>query len=462
MSVDIAYIVSHGFAARMVTQTNLLGLLVKEGKKVALICPDKNDVNLKYYCENECVLLYEFNPKSTFWTAQYSEIRKYFLEDIDNNVALKEKHIWSIKYNPSKNPFNYLKPRIAYLGYKITKLFPIIRNWYKAIEEKQLQSLDAEKLIQEINPKILVSTYPVNFSEAMLLKAGNGRKNTKTIIHLLSWDNITCKGHFPQLANDYITWGPIMRDELMEYYQIPEEKIHVCGVPHFDLHVKTKYQLDIPEYFKTIGFFSNKPYLFFGMSSPRFAPGEIDIVEWLSSEIKNNKFGKDMQLVIRLHPQNVQGYLADNTLIQRLKKLQCERIIVDFPDFVMNSNMWLSMEFLDMKRLSLLLSKAKICLNSGSTLSIDSLLLDIPVIITAFDGMKIYDYWKSARRLIDYPHLKKFLKINNISVVNNFEELNEQIKFMTLHPIINNNIYLEVANIGYATSSIINFYKGYE
>jgi hypothetical protein len=45
--IDIAYIVSHGFAARMVTQTNLLGLLVKEGKKVALICPDKNDENLK-------------------------------------------------------------------------------------------------------------------------------------------------------------------------------------------------------------------------------------------------------------------------------------------------------------------------------------------------------------------------------------------------------------------------------
>ena len=51
--IDIAYIVSHGFAARMVTQTDLLGLLVKEGKKVALICPDKNDENLKTYMLEE-------------------------------------------------------------------------------------------------------------------------------------------------------------------------------------------------------------------------------------------------------------------------------------------------------------------------------------------------------------------------------------------------------------------------
>lgn len=105
MSIDIAYIVSHGFAARMVTQTNLLGLLVKEGKKVALICPDKNDTNLKEYCFNEGVELHEFNPRSQFWTGQYVEIRKYFLEDIDNNIALKEKHIWATKYNTSKKSF---------------------------------------------------------------------------------------------------------------------------------------------------------------------------------------------------------------------------------------------------------------------------------------------------------------------------------------------------------------------
>ena len=44
---DIVYIVSHGFASRMVTQTNLLGKLVQAGKSVALISPDKEDIVLK-------------------------------------------------------------------------------------------------------------------------------------------------------------------------------------------------------------------------------------------------------------------------------------------------------------------------------------------------------------------------------------------------------------------------------
>ena len=100
----------------IVTQTNLLGKLVQAGKSVALISPDKEDIVLKNYCNEEGVELYEFNPSSSFWTSQYTDSRKYFLEDIDSNVALKEKHIWAIKYNTSKNPWNHLRPRVLYFN----------------------------------------------------------------------------------------------------------------------------------------------------------------------------------------------------------------------------------------------------------------------------------------------------------------------------------------------------------
>jgi len=51
--IDICYIVSHGFAARMVLQTGLLKRLRAEGKSVALVTPDANDENLKLACESE-------------------------------------------------------------------------------------------------------------------------------------------------------------------------------------------------------------------------------------------------------------------------------------------------------------------------------------------------------------------------------------------------------------------------
>ncbi len=426
MTFDIAYIVSHGFAARMVTQTDLLGLLVKEGKRVALICPDKNDENLKKYCENVGVILYEFSPESSFWTAQYADMRKYFLEDIDANVALKEKHIWATRYNKSKNPINILKPYLAYLVYKLIKIFPIIRQWYKAREEKHLYSPLAEKLIQEIKPKVLVSTYPVSFTEAMLLKAGNNHVNTKTIIHLLSWDNITCKGHFPQLADEYIAWGPIMKDEFMEYYNIPENKIHVCGVPHFDVHNNSICYPDYRRYLLEFGLNPEFKYLFFGMSSPRFAPYEIDIVEKLAEYISKDVFGSNMNLVIRPHPQNIQGSMSDLSWLPRLENIKSKRVAIYIPD-IEESNLPWSMKNSDMISLSQVIGGSELVLNSGSTLSIDALCSNKPVILTSFDGIVSLNYWKSAKRLVDFPHLKKLISFHAVKVALNFNDLESQI-----------------------------------
>jgi hypothetical protein len=461
--IDIAYIISHGFAARMVTQTNLLGKLVEAGKRVALISPDKEDINLKVYCNDNGVELYEFNPTSKFWTSQYADSRKYFLEDIDSNVALKEKHVWAIKYNTSKNPWNHLRPRVLFVFYKLNKHFPVIRKWYRSKEQRHLLSKEAEYLIKKLNPKFLVSTYPVNFSEAMLLKAGNNNLSTTTIIHLLSWDNITCKGHFPELAQKYIAWGPIMRDEFSEYYKINSSDIAICGVPHFDIHFESRSNPDFKKYLLQLGLNPEKPYLFFGMSSPRFAPKEIEIVEKLALGIQNNQFGEDIQLVVRPHPQNVQGYMADLSWLPRLDRIQSDRVGVDYP-LLKESKMQWSMEYADMIKLSQLLVHSKICINSGSTLCIDALSCIIPVVVTAFDGNSVFDYWKSVRRLMDFPHLKKLKELNGFIAVNSFESLYKEIDNFISNPerdIENRNTALfqeTSANTGNATSTLINYF----
>lgn len=421
----LAYLISHGFAARMVIQTNLLGKIVDSGVNVALIAPDKEDTNLKTYCEQKGIDLYEFKPSSPFWSSQYNDARKYFLEDIKANPALWEKHIYATRYSRSKNPWNHVRPRLLYIAYQLCKRFPGIRDWYKNREQKHLESSTSERLLELIAPDLVISTYPVNFSEAMLLKAAQNRQ-AKSIIHLLSWDNISCKGHFPQLADEYIAWGPIMKEELKSYYNIPESKIYPCGVPHFDIHIDSRRNAEPEKHLISLGLYPDKPYLFFGMSSPRFAPFEIDIVEHLAKKVKENIFGENMQLIVRPHPQNVQGGMADKSWLPRLQALHEGRVAVDFPNLVKSKMPW-SMQEKDMIRLSHLLARCTVSLNSGSTLSIDALMCDRPVILTSFDANQVLNYWKSARRLIDYNHLKKLASLEGISVCKSFEEMEKEI-----------------------------------
>lgn len=431
-TVDICYVISHGFAARMLLQTNLLKRLVDAEKKIAIITPDANDENLQKLKSSSSIQIYNPQIKQNIWDDDYAAKRMYFLEDIKSNPVFWEKHLYSIFYTKSIHPWKRLIPFIYYPISRLIKYFPSIRKRFKRNESKYLISKKANDLLQKINPKVVVSTYPINFLEAKFLYAAQ-RQNIKTVIHLLSWDNITSKGIFPVIPDEFIAWGKVMQQELKEYYDTSDDKIHVCGVPHFDHHVKVKRQPNFQNLLGNLGLNPDLPYLFVAMSSPRFAPHEIDIVEWLAKEISKNTFGKRMQLIIRPHPQNVQGSLADKKWINRLKVLNNDRVAVDFPQLIKSNVRW-SMKKSDMNHLSNLLAGCSVCINSGSTVSIDALVMEKPVILTSFDGDKKLYYWKSARRLIDYPHQKKFVKLGGAKVVHSYDDLTKSILSYLITP----------------------------
>lgn len=425
-NLDICYIVSHGFAARMIMQTGLLARLVESGLRVGLISPDRSDENLVAFCQAHNVTLFEYNLSNKFWSENYWVKRQYMLEDIEANPVLWSKHLKAINFrsNKSKHPWRHIRPRIYYRLYRRAQKNPKYRAVFKAKEAEILDNEKARNFITTVvQPKVLVSTYPANLQEAILLHEANKNPAIKTVMHLLSWDNITSKGHFPALADEYIAWGDIMKAELQEYYNIAVHQIHVCGVPHFDEHIKAKTNPDV-KYVQALELDPNKPYLFFAMSSPYFAPREIDIVEWLAERVEQGIYGKDLQLIVRPHPQNMQGHMADQSWLPRLKKLSSEKVAVDYPQLVASKLMW-SMKRTDMQKFSQLLANCTISLNSGSTVSIDALMVDKPAIFTAFDGSDDLPYWDSVRRLKDYIHIKKLTDLGGISVANNYEELDQ-------------------------------------
>jgi hypothetical protein len=217
-----------------------------------------------------------------------------------------------------------------------------------------------------------------------------------------------------------------MSEELRDVYDVQPERIFECGVPHFDEHLR----LVDPPYRATLlrrlGLDPLRPYLLFGMSAPIFAPQEIDIVEWLAHEVKRERFGPDMQLVIRPHPQNVVGNMADPTWLPRLERLASSRVALNTPMLTGGGLPW-AMEVEDLKVLVNLLSGCSICLNSGSTLSIDAVIHDKPVIVTLFDADRELPWWKSARRVRDFPHYRKLLAMGGVQPVDSFAALEHQV-----------------------------------
>ncbi|MEL7424169.1 MAG: hypothetical protein AAFN81_14315 [Bacteroidota bacterium] len=423
--IDICYVVSFGFAARMLLQTKLIQQLVQAGKRVAIIAPDIEDENLKTLAAKSDVRLYAASVENSLWNEDYLYKRKYYLEEIKANPALWEKHMYSLYYSKSKHPWRRIRPLYYMLIHRLIKRCPGIRKRFLRREKRHLESTHISALLGEVQPRLVVSTYPVNILEAQVLYAAR-KAGISTLLHLLSWDNITSKGRFPVLADQYIVWGQVMRDELQEYYQVPEEHIHLCGVPHFDYYEPYRGGNAHEEELRQLGLQPSAPFLFFAMSAERFTPYEIDIVEQLTAAIHADAFGPELQLVVRPHPQVVQGNMTRKGWQVRLQKLVGERVAVDWPRLVKGGLRW-SLQQEDMQHLAALLAGCSVCLNSGSTISIEAQLLDKPVILTSFDAGHQLPYWKSARRLIDYTHLKKLIGLGGISVVKDQTQLHQVI-----------------------------------
>lgn len=425
MSLDFVYIVSHGFAARMIMQTNLLGILAKRGKGVGIISPDAGDPNLKRLAVENNIKLFQFDPKLSSVASLYIRSRMYLFENIKGNPALFEKYHRS-KINSSGSVIHRVHLKTLKIIHDIKEQIPFLKKLFVKADHFFLQSQEAEILLAKIGPRNLISTYPVNFNEGRLLHAAN-KMGIHTTIHLLSWDNITCKGRFPALANDYLVWGEVMKEELCEFYEIDNHKIKIVGVPHFDVHQITRSKPAAQHYLEELGLDPKKPFLFFGMSSPRFAPKEIEIVEWIANKIENDGYCSDMQFVIRPHPQNVQGSMSDSSWLTRLRALAGARVGVDFPK-LHESNLKWSIDPEDMYKLSNLLASCSICLNSGSTISLDALVAGVPVILTSFDGGHDLHYWDSSERLISYTHLRKLVDFGGVSVCRDYLELDTEIR----------------------------------
>lgn len=423
MKKRIAYIISHGHTARGALQTGLLSALSKNAE-VHVIAKKDAIKALEEPVKGEGAFIHPFELKLSRSDAQRSMLRSHIHQNIRNNPALWEKHLWR-----TRSKKNSWKKRMAnhlyyYLG-AIARLLPFFSTAFARYEAKAYFKESAAKLLKDIEADMIISTRPVDEMEICLLEAAK-RLNIHRCIYILSWDNITSKGIFAVLGDSYLTWGPVMNEELKEYYQVKDENIYNTGVTHFDIHAKVRNgELKAEGLLSNMGLKDDLPYILFTMSASYYAPNEIDIVEYLAAEIEKNTFGEKMQFVIRPHMANLMADRSDQSWLKRLEALKSNRVALDIPDSD-NSLLTWYMQHDDMIKLSTLINNAQICLNSGSTISIEAAYLNRPIILTAFDT-EDFPKWQSARRLMEYIHLAKFASYGAARMVNSLEEMKESI-----------------------------------
>lgn len=457
----LVYLISHGHTARGAFQTGLLSLLVKKGYGVIVLVKQDPEGELKKQVEAQGATIDYYTPPSNHKLGQIKVFRAYVNQNIRRNPTLWEKHQRRTIDSNASWKRRFINTLYLYAGNAV-RYTPLLKKIYVNWESRQYEDDRAVALLQKYKPDAVISTRPIDDMETFLLNAARRLVITR-IMYILSWDNITAKGIFRELADHYLTWGPIMNEELKEYYNVQDKQIHLTGVTHFDVHREVQQSPNVGYWIEELGLQQGKPYLFFTMSASYYAPNEIDIIEWLAQKVETDQYGEEMQLILRPHMHNFQEGFSDLSWKNRLLKLQSNRVAIDFPDIDNSLLTWYSKKQ-DMLRLSNLLYGASICFNSGSTVAIESCIMDRPTIITLFDT-EPQSEWKSVKRLKDYLHLKKLFDTGGVAVVESLSELDKYIMAYLKDPALNEEnrqkaVKLECyKNDGKATERFVNHIK---
>ena len=129
---------------------------------------------------------------------------------------------------------------------------------YNKIDRRIHRSANLVEQLRQLKPDLLVSSYPVTAFEVSALLAAKELR-IPTVGHLLSWDNITCKGKFTVVPDYFISWGNVMSGELQQHYAVAPERIFECGVPHFDAHLQMVNPATLQTELNRLGLKPGKP-----------------------------------------------------------------------------------------------------------------------------------------------------------------------------------------------------------
>jgi hypothetical protein len=338
-------------------------------------------------------------------------ITTYSKSKSPRGVATRFLHKWSKFFKSEKliQLYNYLQQK-TFVNNTITK------EYLALLEEHQIACL----FFTHQRPPYI----------APLIYAAEQLK-INTTAFIFSWDNLASKGRMAGNFNHYLVWSDLMKKELLLFYKsIKPNQVSIVGTPQFEPFVLDKYGYQKEELFEKFDLDIKRPTIFFTCndSSSENDPIYLNI---LANAIAEKKLTKDVNLIVRTSPAEEPD---------RFKEISDNYDFIKWnhPDWNISrenhQEAWSqrvpSIE--DLNDLKSLLSYCDLNINVLSTITLDSFLLDKPVINPVFGNKEngMFD----DQKFLNYMHLSHLVDSKSTDIVKSEDEF-----ISSINSILNNN-----------------------
>ena len=329
-----------------------------------------------------------------------------------NNVRLKINEI--LDRNPSLRIPKYI---CALVIHTLSRWYRLQRLILKILEIP-FRTATFAPLLEKHKPDLvfLPTTYDIN--DIRLLKYCRAHK-IPTVGMIKSWDNLLGKDALVIPPDHLVVHNDIVKRHAIELTHYPEKEILVSGIPQFDIYADPSFTDSKEAFFKEMGLDPSKKLILYACMGAWINLHEREMIEIIADLVATNTFAYPAQLLVRLHP----AYLSEDEAVKKIPNITLDR--PGNGNFDRNS--WRAdWEFSvnDTRRLANTLKWSDVVIHSGSTMSIDAVSFDLPIVNVGYDGnVQNEKYERSARRLLKKDHYRPIVESGGVTAVESTEEL---------------------------------------
>lgn len=285
--------------------------------------------------------------------------------------------------------------------------------------KNNLKTISYKEILEKENFDILFFTHQRPPFIAPLVYQTEKLK-IKTASFIFSWDNLASKGRMAANFNYYLVWSDLMKSELQQFYSsVRSENIEVVGTPQFEPYVLNNYKVSHEEFISKFQLNSDFKTVCFSCGDIATSKNDELYIETIANAIMEGEI-KDINLIVRTSPAE--------------DPIRFSKYVEKFPFIKWNYPKWnLSREnhqelwsqripsIEDIKDLRSLLEYSDLNINMLSTMSLDFIQFDKPVINTVFGNSKngLYD----DQRFLNYAHIENVVNSKATKIARDREDL---------------------------------------
>ncbi|MFD0835503.1 hypothetical protein ACFQ0I_07015 [Mariniflexile aquimaris] len=246
------------------------------------------------------------------------------------------------------------------------------------------------------------------------------QQKLKTAAFIFSWDNLASKGRMASNFDYYLVWSDLMRQDLLQFYtSIDVNQIKVVGTPQFVPYTMQDYKSSKEEFLSEFKLESNLKTICFSCGDSSTSKNDELYIETIANAIQQKSI-EPVNFIVRTSP-------AEDPIRFKLLVEKYPFIKWNFPKWKQvranHQESWSQRipTLEDVKQLRALLEYSDLNINMLSTMSLDFMLFDKPVINPIFgNGLNgLYD----DQRFLGYAHIQHLVNSKSSKVVKNKEEL---------------------------------------